>query len=460
MNDRVGLVHSGSLLPAQVSGCTATYSDCINSAFEGDSINNPKESETYCPPTIGVNRTKGIVWVLGVDWIRERLRMLGTNPKWLEKCCLVLGLMLERTVDRRRDFIPVSSSYLREVLGDESRRYIMPLLERIGAIERSKSEGKWYQRTTQKYRLTPSYCRLPLGYLKLSASLFRRHIEKRRKRLERAIRASPVHEVLWADMQLLSLHPAYEAAIPSFTEGERMKRWAWERVISEILHKDFVFSCPEGKPRSMPGRIYTTFTSTPKALRKFALLEGRPVVEIDVKCSQPFLHSILISDPEEKKRYLHSVLSGTFYEDIGKASGLDWKNRDALKEKIFASVFYGRTRPVEKDPIWAAFSRLYPTLAAAIASKKRLRYQDLAIEMQDLEARIILQTAVPAIKLHEPNAKILTLHDAIYVHPEHCELAKDCLLAAFEQFTGYSPSLRVEPHAASQELTASSGSKL
>jgi hypothetical protein len=164
---------------------------------------------------------------------------------------------------------------------------------------------------------------------------------------------------------------------------------------------------------------------------------------VDVKASQPFLHATLISEGAEKTRYLEAVRSGDFYEQLGAAAGLKLP-RNEIKEKTFAEVFYGRSLPAGASAMRDAFSQLYPNVAQAITARKTPDYRRLALEMQYLEAEIILHNALPRLKALNPRIRVLTVHDALYVPLAHVELAVSCLQSAFQARTGHQPNFKIE----------------
>lgn len=357
-----------------------------------------------------------------------------------QRLVLLLGIIIDQSVQRDDGWVSICSGFLNEAFGDEHRRYLLSVLAEAGAIVMDEWRYSRSGRRSRRCRLSDEYAALPFEEVEIPQEYWLRYKVQQDNRREFIVASSPVLMGLWNDLQCLSLHPAYESVLPQFREEEWRKEWAWLRSIDCIERRCFSFNCALGR-----GRVYTTFSSTPSVLRSFALLDGDPVTAIDVTSSQPFLHGTLIEPGEEKNRYMDSVLSGRFYEDIGKAGGCgEDMSRGDLKRAVFTEVFYGRTRLVEKAPIWSAFKKLYPTLADVITVKKRENYRRLAVEMQDLEAQIIIYDAVPAMRSAASDLKVLTVHDAIYVNEEYIPLAKEVLAAAFMRHTGYAPALKVE----------------
>ncbi len=399
-----------------------------------------KYSVSLCPPSIGIDVGRGYVGTRGIPWLRERLE--GSHVT-LEQCAVVTGCMLRHSIERKKDHIPATAGWLKDLVGDEARRYILNHLKRIGAIKPVGPKLHWTKLIPRKYAFTKEYLHQPFGEIQISVKTIERFQNHRSKQIQKSIDASPVYAELWEDLQHLTIHDSWEEAMPQFRESEWRREWAWREAHARIMAKDFWFTCSISKNYPNPGRLYTTFTSTPSQLRKYALLHGQPLVEIDVRCSQPFLHASLLSQGDERERYLNSVSQGSFYEDIAKASGLsEQSSRKELKEKIFSEIFYGRNRPIETSPVMTAFAELYPELTEAIRERKAGDYTRLSKDMQYLEAEIILHNSIPRIRKRAPGIRILTVHDAIYV-PEHMELTVRAeIVGAFKETLGIVPSLR------------------
>jgi hypothetical protein len=399
------------------------------------------KSAPQCPPLIGIDVREGVVGTRGIQWLEEKL--VGIKHISLEQAAIVTGCMLRHSLERKKDHIPASSRWLRDIVGDEARRYIINVLNRIGAIKPVGKKQHWSSQIPNKYAFADEYIHQPLGELKISDRAVARFRDYRAKVINETKAASPIYADLWDDLQHLTIHESWEQAMPQFRESEWRREWAWLESHDRIKAKDFWFTCPKSEDFPKPGRLYTTFTSTPSALRKYALLHGQPLVEIDVRCSQPFLHASLLAAGDERDRYLESVGNGTFYEDIGKAGGIsDEISRDKLKEMVFADIFYGKNRPTETSPMMTVFAELYPKLTAAIRERKTGNHNRLSKDMQYLEAEIILHNAIPRIRERVPGIRILTVHDAIYI-PEGWELiARREMTAAFNDTLGFTPSLR------------------
>ena len=379
----------------------------------------------------------------------RRLKSYGVRENDVERALLLVHWMVGRAAlsgregaDSKLGWIAMTGAFLNAVIGDEARRYLPGVLCEIGVFYLKPWKNRGPDSSPKRYRLSECFADWESGLQFVSENLLQRLAAWTEKARNLSINAHGVHRRLWKDLQHLDLDDNYEESLPDFGGYQWLKELAWRRSIDQIINKNHLFS------HSPPcGRIYTVFSGTPSALRRHATLDGDPTVCIDVQCSQPFLHSTLLSPGTEKDRYMKSVLSGRFYEDLkeaaGNCSGLT-VSRKQLKADIFKEVFYGPTKSVEKAPIWGVFSELYPDLAAAIEYHKRYNYKWLAVDMQNLEAKIIIHGAVAALYEQFPDIRILTVHDALYVGEKFEQKAIDALRTAFINEAGYPPEFNIE----------------
>ena len=432
----IGVTHLSDLRPSDALTAEATER---SDSSEGE---GPTPFESLPKEAFLGSVTSGVVWLHGPCWLRQQL---GDGPMF-GAAALVLAEMLRVSIERKRDEVPLSWAWVRSLVGDSKSRNLISKLKEMGAIVPAGLRGPWYFKIPNRYRFTSNYKRLPIGPVELGPKLVLRYKEHHENLIREAFSSAPVYKVLWEDLRHLSLHASWVNCMPSFSASEWMKEWSWLRSVERIATKECYFSCTRAKPgvSDLPGRLHTTFCSTPGALRKYALIDGAPVTCIDVKASQPYLHSTLIPDCEEKRRYLQLVKSGRFYEELAAAGKMTEAPRTKIKQQVFTYVYYGRNEAAEHSPLWTAFRSLFPRLAEAIWRIKQNGHQLLPIKMQFLEANIILHTAVPALKEREPEARVLTVHDAIYVRTEYVNTALECLRDAFQTHTGDSPEFNVE----------------
>jgi hypothetical protein len=419
---------------AQQSSLSRSFSD--NYAYP---------TETLWRPTIGVDVEEGKIGLHGVDWLKARLQ-----PRDMEPCAIILAEMLKQSISWKRDATLATQDWLAGLVGDDARRRVLRSLQQIGAISPADRANRRCDEPRQ-FTLTNEYRQQPLATLPLSNNAKQRIQRSRHYSLEQSLETSAVCRALWEDLHHASLHPSWIQAMPLFSEKDYAKRWSWTHSAKLLQSGRPTLSCRQRDGFDLPGRVYTSFSSTPSVLRKYALIDGEPLVCIDVKACQPFLHATLIEECEERRCYLANVNSGQFYEDLAAEAGIASLSRAKIKERVFQDIYYGPNQLAYHSPVKDAFARRYPRLSTQIALKKSRDFRTLPIEMQHLEAKIVIYTAVAGLKLAHPRIRLLTVHDAVYVPKRHAEITCGYLRASFIRFSGESPELRVEappPHLA------------
>lgn len=194
-------------------------------------------------------------------------------------------------------------------------------------------------------------------------------------------------------------------------------------------------------------RNYTILVVVPKEIRQFFSHHGQPLFAVDIKSSQPLLHSLLYSeDSPEKTKYL-SVVQTDFWGFINKSAGSPYNlnddaQKDLLKETLFKQVFYGwkDERPKPKAVFARVFQSEFPILWKKIQEAKAKGNGPLPREMQFLEADQVISTVTKLVARPFP---LITIHDAIVTTKDGVDEVKKGLLTEFSQWK-LVPSLTVK----------------
>jgi hypothetical protein len=207
--------------------------------------------------------------------------------------------------------------------------------------------------------------------------------------------------------------------------GEQLYNIPYESVYEEdyyfrsvefIRKRDWNFSFDE-----KTGRVFNNITNFPSILRPYILLDGQPIVEIDVANCQPLLLLTLYDDEPERQAYQDAVQGGKFYEMLNQKLEKPYPKelRDDLKKAVFTGIFFGKVYP-NPPKIALAFEKLFPVLSQKIVAVKRLDHTQLAILLQRTEADLIIGNVVGLIARHS-RIPVLTVHDSVITLPEHVE---------------------------------------
>lgn len=220
------------------------------------------------------------------------------------------------------------------------------------------------------------------------------------------------------------------------------KYQANEYSIARIHTKDFNFSID-----GTAGRIHTNLTNISSDLRQFISIDGQSLIGRDLVSSQPvFLACLLLKMysggdmPEDVERYINTCLDGgtngpDIYQYIMERQGE--KDRKKFKTEFYIKILFGEV-PEELNGTAKAFATEFPTVWAFICKLKEGNYKQLAISLQKLEARMFVGAAAEVMK---HGVEVLTLHDALYVAPQHTALVDTIILSRFMDTYGVTPTL-------------------
>lgn len=244
------------------------------------------------------------------------------------------------------------------------------------------------------------------------------------------------------------------------------------------------------------GRFYYPLVNLRKELRNLLRVDGKKLVEVDIKSSQPFMCNTLynevnwedsdlisklrkeyklLSDEEqfiiasldskenmqfatfnESKKRFNQILKSGFYEYIaeryyGLGSELTEEKIKRVKNKCISEVLFGHVN--QKKRYWKIFCREFPLLAYMICPKKynnpkheifvkhakgqKTKYdgdKNMAFKLQKAEAEIIFGVVR---KLREKNIVCFTIHDSIMVLPEHSDLVDVMIREESKELLGF-----------------------
>lgn len=246
-------------------------------------------------------------------------------------------------------------------------------------------------------------------------------------------------------------------------------RWFWKKRTAKekVLEPDettiarcnkAVFTINEGylfasRPAEK-SRVYSAITNLNREFRKSIRLNGKKIVRIDIRNSQPLLASILIGNhwkkkqeelPEDVKLYRSRCEQGKFYDDFMELIELPEDMRSMFKQDFFRKVFFSKV--VEKGNVLKdLFIQMYPSCWEAITEKKGglycKDYGEFARMLQEAEAQIIYDFV--NVRLMEQGIKAFNIFDSIYVTLEwEVEEAKKLIEYIFDVF-GLHPTLNIE----------------
>jgi len=244
-------------------------------------------------------------------------------------------------------------------------------------------------------------------------------------------------------------------------------------------------------------RFYNPITNLKSELRKFLTYDGQPLIEIDVKNSQPFLIPNLfvpsfwensrnsgeklrlkdidkelnriinnnnklkdivtfLKTPEsldqqefEFKKITDLVMTAQFYEYIQlhfeSLYPERFNNRKNVKKEVMR-IFYAENIDVHK-PFYKpskTFQSHFPYVFELLRLIKEIEYTFLPIILQRIESYLLLDVICKKISERDSGILTLTIHDSIITTKGNESIVEEIILHEIESWTGYKPRLEME----------------
>ena len=170
------------------------------------------------------------------------------------------------------------------------------------------------------------------------------------------------------------------------------------------------------------GRMHTNYTILKTFIRKNCLLiEGEETYEIDIDNSQPLFLTKLMSESKwvsKEEFYLFKELTklGKYYEYL--MQELKISDRSKIKELTYKVLFGKNAANSKADKL---FKSIFPTIHNFIKLYKKEKgdYRSLAYDLQKMESELIFNKIIAKINNHNPDIKIITIHDSIVVSKKY-----------------------------------------
>lgn len=305
------------------------------------------------------------------------------------------------------------------------------------------------------YRLTAEAAAMPVELVEVEDATVAALQAIKEARRQVAIDAHPAHRMVWDALQTAFLDPLGLKLLPQSDPDPKKyarRQWHFFETIRRMQERDFFFSADHKAQR-----LHHTVSGMPKELRRYLRLNGEPCAETDLSNCQPLLmYRLYPSGSTEAARYAELVEAGLFYETLAVASGISWPDRDELKRQVYIQILYDRVRP--QAPLWIAFQKAFPEMAAIIAELKRVDYRQLSIANQKAEADIVVRTVIPRLARELPGVPVLTVHDSLLIPERFAEQGRRALEEEVASAIGITPKVELKrsalTHHAPRKLVA------
>lgn len=190
-------------------------------------------------------------------------------------------------------------------------------------------------------------------------------------------------------------------------------------------------------------RVHTNLTNLNRNFRPFLNYEGKDLVELDIRNSQPLIASLLIKNwfvqqnldiPADVIEYKKNCESGTFYDYFMEMNGVTEENRSEFKVQFFAEIFFSKVSK-RNTKLKTQFIEKYPNCYKAICDIKggygSKTYNQFAILLQKKEAQLIFDTI--NMGLIKEGIPAFNIFDSILVPTEYKDVAEELILTTFSK---------------------------
>lgn len=404
-----------------------------------------------------------------LDVINDLLRpeIKGYCPDNLKEVISILAIHNRKDQENT----PLKMDYIKELV-PQGDKYLHGLIE-LGIIKRYgvAIDGQCY-----KYNFAAEYFSKYIDVPLKNAKLIRR-IEKARQETQKraSISVRGRADQIKYLKQVTIDDSFYDFMKVSYNENTDQFNNIYASAY-RIINGDIFYSVDNTSKR-----FHSNITNMAKELRQFLRIKGEPLVNVDIKNSQPYLSTILLTNPgkvswmtenpafamvlqslktsqnKDVKEYLSFVISGQIYEflmvEFNKA-GLRLTRQETKKQML--RILFARNR-MPKDEInrlcRQVFKNSFPTVHK-IFSKVRghergdkfHNFKRFAILLQRIESYLMLDVILKRIYQELPGTISITIHDSIMtgVLTNNVEAVRKIMTEELTKFVGFPPATEIE----------------
>ena len=229
------------------------------------------------------------------------------------------------------------------------------------------------------------------------------------------------------------------------------------------------------------GRFHSNITNLVKGLRPYLRIDGQQLCNIDVKNSQPYLSTIILTNPgkvsymtrnpafallletlkvtmsEDVKKYISLVVSGQLYEYLMQefaSEGLHL-NRAETKVQVLRILFARNRAP--KNEInrkarevfktrFPKVHRIFSKVRGHERGDKFSNFKRFSILLQRIEAYLMLDRVIKRIYKELPGTIAITIHDSVLtgILTNNVAAVRKILIDELTFFVGFPPQINIE----------------
>jgi hypothetical protein len=295
-----------------------------------------------------------------------------------------------------------------------------------------------------------------------------------------------------AERKIEELFPEPTGAIRGVRKGKASrttKKYSAKLAVQKLATGNFYYKIDENV-----GRFHSNLTNIKKELRHYITYDGKPLVNIDIKNSQPLLSTILLDpsfyalqkkpryiniynipssfnlltnnkhkhtyidtiimlvkvlqsiDVKKVKRYTTIAKSGDFYQQLSKVMYPRRIFDKAEMKKLTYTVFFSNNRSIQGMHYASKrdFRKIFPDVYKVFSTIKRKNHRALSHILQRIESEIMIQKVCQRISYEQPILPIFTIHDSIVTTDGNQDYVSRVIEEEAFKLTGLKVSLGVE----------------
>lgn len=406
-----------------------------------------------------------------LQFIDDRFNLLSIKGYSIDNLREIISIIACHT-RKEENSAQLQMRYIRQLVpsGD---LYLKGLIE-MGVVERSgyytPEESSFKYSFSDDYQ--SKYLSFPLENNKLINRIEKAHCEFRKKNSKTIRGRSEQTKYL----KLLTINSQYNDFIESSYTMDTEQYNSIQASATRIINNDISYSVD-----STSGRFHSNITNMPKGLRPYLRVKDEPLVNLDIKNSQPYLSTILLTNPskvswmtkspaftmmletlkvslsEDVKKYISLVISGQLYEflmDEFFKEGLQI-TRDETKSQVLRILFARNRMP--KDPInrqarqifikiFPKVHRIFSKVRGSSKGNKFENFKRFAILLQTIESYLMLDVILKRIYREHPGTIAITIHDSIMtgILTNNVEEVTKIMNEELTRFVGFEPKVVIE----------------
>lgn len=368
---------------------------------------------------------------------------------------------------------PLKMQYLKKLV-PQGDKYLIGLIDQ-GIVNRSGHAIKG--QSCYKYNFAPEYESKYKTFLLRNAYLIRRIELAQEEEVKDSAKTLKGHSEQIKYLKQLTITEDYSAFINANYKPETEQYKAVLRSAIRI-HNGDVKKC---NIDNTSYRFHSIVTNMAKELRPFLRVKGEPLVNLDIKNSQLYLSTIILTNPgkvswmtenpafalllqtlkvslnQDVKTFIHLAVMGEIYEYLMSEfakQGIRIK-RDETKRQVLRILFARNRMPKDETnrKCRQIFKDRFPTVHK-IFSKVRghekgdkfQNYKRFAILLQRIESYLMLDVILKRIYKELPGVIAITIHDSIMtgILTNNVEAVRKIMAEELTKFVGFRPQIKIE----------------